>query len=74
MLCHQPFKSVPPTRIQECVELNKTCCQKGGACMLGSFCACPTPSVDATVSMISSETCGTVLRDTRLPRKNSMCK
>nr|XP_033784367.1 cryptic protein-like isoform X2 [Geotrypetes seraphini] len=32
---------VPFTGLTESSKLNRNCCQNGGTCILGSFCACP---------------------------------
>lgn len=66
-LRHQPSESVPPVRIHDSLELNKTCCVDGAGCMLASFCARATPSADGTVSVTGTETRGSVLREARLP-------
>uniref|UniRef100_G1PKT8 EGF-like domain-containing protein n=2 Tax=Myotis lucifugus TaxID=59463 RepID=G1PKT8_MYOLU len=72
---HRPFQLVPPVRIQDSKELNKTCCLNGGTCMLGSFCACPPSFYGRNCEHDKrKENCGSVPHDTWLPRKCSMCK
>ncbi|KAM5315009.1 protein Cripto isoform 1-T2 [Glossophaga mutica] len=72
---HRPFHFVPPLRIQDSKELNKTCCLNGGTCMLGSFCACPPSFYGRNCEHDRrSESCGSVPHDTWLPRQCSMCK
>ncbi|XP_045713316.1 teratocarcinoma-derived growth factor 1 [Phyllostomus hastatus] len=72
---HRPFHFVPPLRIQDSKELNKTCCLNGGTCMLGSFCACPLSFYGRNCEHDRrKESCGSVPHDTWLPRKCSMCK
>ncbi|XP_028374421.2 teratocarcinoma-derived growth factor 1 [Phyllostomus discolor] len=74
-LRHRPFHFVPPLRIQDSKELNKTCCLNGGTCMLGSFCACPPSFYGRNCEHDRrKESCGSVPHDTWLPRKCSMCK
>uniref|UniRef100_A0A2K5L626 EGF-like domain-containing protein n=1 Tax=Cercocebus atys TaxID=9531 RepID=A0A2K5L626_CERAT len=66
---------VPPMGIWDSKELSRTCCLNRGTCMLGSFCGCPPSFYGWNCEHdVCKENCGSVLHDTWLPKKRSLCK
>ncbi|XP_069319808.1 protein Cripto-like [Eulemur rufifrons] len=66
---------VPPMRIKDKKELNRTCCLNGGTCALGAFCACLPFFYGRNCQYDSrKDNCGTIPHDTWLPKKCSFCR
>ncbi|XP_069612452.1 cubilin homolog [Ranitomeya imitator] len=68
-------EKIPFIGLTKTSSLDKHCCQNGGTCMLGSFCACPKHFTGRHCEFdLRKRYCGSVAHNHWLPKKCALCR